>query len=210
MTCLRAKSLLTTGWWNAARPKFVLMAALIVALMAAFSEIGFAQDEDAHRDAAQTALKQADMVHAQVRVVAINAATNSVTLRGPHGDLADVDVNPALADVSRLRVGDRLNVAYQQALLLHIDKLATQGVRERVETTVAIPASAGFVSSAHRVRVVATVTKIDRKNRLVTLRGPRHRQVLRAASDIPLDELKVGDSIRAEFVSAVAVEVVRD
>jgi hypothetical protein len=52
--------------------------------------------------------------------------------------------------------------------------------------------------------------KIDRKNRLVTLRGPRHQQVLRAASDIPLDELKVGDSVRAEFVSAVAVEVVRD
>ncbi|KAA1012647.1 copper-binding protein [Paraburkholderia panacisoli] len=182
----------------------------MVALMATFSETGFAQDEDAYRNAAQTALKQADMIHAQVRVAAINAATNSVTLRGPHGNLADVDVNPAVADVSRLRVGDRLNVAYQQALLLHIDKLATQGVRERVETTVAIPASAGFVSSAHRVRVVATVTKIDRTNRLVTLRGPRHRQVLRAASDIPLDELKVGDSIRAEFVSAVAVELVRD
>jgi hypothetical protein len=109
-----------------------------------------------------------------------------------------------------LRVGDRLNVAYQQALLLHIDELATKGVRERIETTVAIPASAGFVSSAHRVQVVATVMKIDRKNRLVTLRGPRHQQVLRAASDIPLDELKVGDSVRAEFVSAVAVEVVRD
>jgi hypothetical protein len=206
MTCLRAKSLLATGSWKIAVPKLVLM----VALTAAFGETGFAQDEDAHPDAAQAALKQADMVHAQVRVAAINAATNSVTLRAPNGDLADVNVNPALADVSRLRVGDRLNVAYQQALLLHIDKLATKGVRERIETTVAIPASAGFVSSAHRVQVVATVMKIDRKNRLVTLRGPRHQQVLRAASDIPLDELKVGDSVRAEFVSAVAVEVVRD
>jgi hypothetical protein len=75
---------------------------------------------------------------------------------------------------------------------------------------VAIPASAGVTSSAHRVRVVATVTKIDRKNRLVTLRGPRHQQVLQATQDVPLDKLKVGDSVRAEFVAAVAVELVRE
>jgi hypothetical protein len=65
-------------------------------------------------------------------------------------------------------------------------------------------------SSAHRVRVVATVTKIDRKTRLVTLRGPRHQQVLRAAQDIPLDQLRVGDSVRAEFISAVAVALARN
>jgi Cu/Ag efflux protein CusF len=184
-------------------------AVLLGVLAAAFSPAGFAQDPSS-RDAAQTALGNAEIIHAQVRVAALDAATNSVTIRGPHGNLADVDVNPALADVSRLRVGDRLNVGYQQALLLHIDKLATRGVRERVETTVAIPASAGFVSSAHRVRVIATVVDIDRKNRMMTLRGPKHRQVLRASNAIPLDQLKVGDSVRAEFVSAVAVELVRE
>ena len=205
MTCLRAKSLSTKRWWNAAPLTVGVMAVLTFAS----SQAGFAEDADAYRDAAQTALDQADVVHAQVSVAAINAATNSVTLRGPLGNLADVDVNPAVADVSRLRVGDKLNVAYQQALLLHIDKLATKGVRERVETTVTMPASAGFVSSAHRVRVVATVLEINRESRLVTLRGPRHQQVLRASSGIPLDELKVGDSVRAEFVSAVAVELVK-
>ncbi|WP_244220927.1 copper-binding protein [Paraburkholderia aromaticivorans] len=168
----------------------------------------FAQDADI--PAGQQALARAEVVHAQVRVVAINTVTNSVTLRGPRGDLADVDVNPALADVSRLRIGDRLNVAYQQALLLSIDKLSTRGVRERVETTAAIPASAGYASSAHSVKVVATVMKIDRKNRMVTLRGPRHQQVLRAASGISLGQLKVGDSVRAEFISAAAVELVRE
>jgi Cu/Ag efflux protein CusF len=183
---------------------------LMTVLTAAYSQPGVAQNADVRQDAGQVALGKADVVHAQVRVAGIDVATNSVTLRGPRGNLADVDVNPAVADVSRLRVGDKLNVAYQQALLIHVDKLATKGVRERVETTVAIPASAGFASSARRVRVVATVTKIDRKNRLVTLRGPRHQQVLRAAQDMSLDELKVGDSVRAEFVSAVAVSLVRD
>lgn len=159
--------------------------------------------------AGQAALANAEMVHAEVRVVAINTVTNSVTIRGPRGNLADIDVNPAIADVSKLHVGDRLNVAYQQALLLKIDRMATKGVRERIETTTTIPAAGGYASSAHRVLVVATVVKINRKNRLVTLRGPKHRQVLRAAIGIPLDQLKVGDSVRAEFISAAVVELVR-
>lgn len=174
---------------------------------AAFCQSGLAQDANTY--ASQTALGQAEVVHAQVHVVAIHPATNSVTLRGPYGHLADVDVNPQLADVKKLRVGDKLNVAYQQALLLHVDKVTTRGVRERIETTVAMPASAGYASSAHRVQIVATVLKIDRKSRMVTLRGPKHQQVLRAAASVPLRELKVGDSVRAEFVSAAAVEVVR-
>ncbi|MFM0390257.1 hypothetical protein [Paraburkholderia phytofirmans] len=187
----------------------VRRAAYLVSVLAAMlSQSSFAQDASA--PAGQQALASAEVIHAQVRVVAINTATNSVTLRGPRGNLADVDVNPSLADVSRLKVGDKLNVAYQQALLLNIDKLATKGVRERVETTAAIPASAGYASSAHSVKVVATVMKIDRKSRMVTLRGPKHQQVLRAAKGISLDGLKVGDSVRAEFVSAAAVELVRE
>ncbi|WP_429300015.1 hypothetical protein [Paraburkholderia sp. GAS199] len=165
---------------------------------------------DADADAGPEALGKAEIVHAQVRIAAIHPSTNSVTLRGPRGNLADVDVAPAIADVSKLRVGDKLNVAYQQALLFRVDKVATKGVRSRIETTTAIPASAGYASSAHRIVVVATVLGIDRKTRMVTLRGAKHRQALRAAPAIALDDLKVGDSVRAEFVSAVAVELVRD
>lgn len=179
----------------------------VAVLMAALCQSGLAQTSGT--EAGQKALGKAEVVHAQVHVVAIYPATNSVTLRGPHGNLADVDVNPQLADVRKLRVGDKLNVAYQQALLLQVDKVTAKGVRERIETTVAIPASAGYASSAHRVQVVATVLKIDRKSRMVTLRGPKHQQVLMAGGNIPLNELKVGDSVRAEFVSAVAVELVR-
>ena len=202
MTCPRKNGLSVAVMGRAA----ALAGFLVVALCQ--SQSSFAQDENV--PTGQQALERAEIIHAQVRVVAINTVTNSVTLRGPRGNLADVDVNPALADVSRLKVGDKLNVAYQQALLLNIDKLTTRGVRERIETTAAIPASAGYASSAHSVQVVATVTKIDRKNRMVTLRGPKHQQVLRAAKGISLGQLKVGDSVRAEFISAAAVELVRE
>ena len=205
---------------NRLRTHCFVMALVEALMVAALSQNALAQDasSDANAnatrasrpDTSQQALGKAEVIHSQVRVAAINRATNTVTLRGPRGNLADVDVNPALADVSKLRVGDKLNVAYQQALLIHLDRLSTRGVRERIETTAAIPASAGYASSAHRVQVVATVLKIDLKSRLVTLRGPKHQQVLRAAPNITLDHLKVGDSVRAEFVSALAVELVRD
>lgn len=209
MTCLRKKGSLAGVIGRTASLSTTLLATLLFTLAATFSPSGFAEDA-ADLQAVQTALAKTDIVHMEVHVAAIRPATNTVTLRDSRGNLADVDVNPALADVSRLRVGARLNVAYQQAVLLHIDRLAKHGVRERIETTVAIPASAGVVSAAHRVRVVATVVEIDRDSRMVTLRGPRHQQVLRAARGVPLDELNVGDSVQADFISAVAVAVARE
>ncbi|WP_178392217.1 hypothetical protein [Burkholderia sp. SRS-W-2-2016] len=60
------------------------------------------------------------------------------------------------------------------------------------------------------MRIVATVVHIDRDKRLLTLRGPKHQQVLHAAREIPLADLRVGDSVRAEFVSAVAVALAKE
>lgn len=51
--------------------------------------------------------------------------------------------------------------------------------------------------------------KIDRKNREVTLRGPTQTQEFDAAAASLLDGLRVGDTVRAELVSAVAASVVR-
>ncbi|WP_230413045.1 hypothetical protein [Paraburkholderia antibiotica] len=178
-------------------------------LAGAFSQPGFAQRAPVSASTVQAALRQVEVEHMQVRVVAIDPAANKVTLRGPRGQLADVDVNPAIVDTHRLRVGDRLNVAYQPALLIRVDRVESHGVRERLETTVALPASAGRAASAHRVRIVATVVDIDRDERLLTLHGPGYRQVLRVARDVPLDDLNVGDSVQAEFVSALAVALAK-
>ncbi|MFL6641273.1 MAG: hypothetical protein ACJ8HC_22595, partial [Paraburkholderia graminis] len=55
--------------------------------------------------------------------------------------------------------------------------------------------------------VLATVQKIDRKRRLVTLRGAYQTQTLEAGPQVDLTGVKVGDTIHAVFVSAAAVEV---
>jgi Cu/Ag efflux protein CusF len=152
----------------------------------------------------------AALLRVQARVVEIDPASNSVTLRGPRGNLAVIDVNPAVADVKKLRVGDIVSIAYQKAVLIGVDKLATSGIRSRLDTQLAQPASGGVVASARRVEVVATVQKVDRKRRTVTLRGPTRTETLDVAPDISLDDIKVGNSVRAVFVAAAAASVSRD
>jgi Cu/Ag efflux protein CusF len=159
---------------------------------------------------APQAVGAAALVRVQTRVVAIDPATNSVSLRGPRGNVEVIDVNPELADVKKLRVGDIVNIAYQKAVLIGVDKLATSGIRQRHDTEIAQPAANGVVATARRVEVVATVQKIDRKHHAVTLRGPRRTETLDVAPDVSLDGLKVGDSVRAVFVAAIAASVSRD
>ncbi len=48
-------------------------------------------------------------VQTQAHVIAIDVASNSVTLRGPQGRVLDVVVNPDVGDVSKLRLGDAVN-----------------------------------------------------------------------------------------------------
>jgi Cu/Ag efflux protein CusF len=144
------------------------------------------------------------------RVVEIDADSNSVALQGPQGNVAVLDVNPEVADVKKLNIGDIVNIAYQKAVLIGVDKLAPNGIRKRIDTELAQPASGGVVASARRVEIVATVQRIDRKHRTITLRGPTRTETLDVSPEVALDQIKVGDSVRAVFVSAIAASVARN
>lgn len=188
-----------------ARLKAITLA-LTVSVVAAGPAL--AQDNAASAPG-QQAIGAAVLLHVQARVVAIDPATNSVTLRGPQGSEETFDVSPQAADVSKLHIGDIVTIAYKKAVLVGVDKLAPNGIRQRIDTEVTQPAANGVVASARRVEVVATVSKIDRKKRTVTLRGPSRTETLDVSPDIALEKLKVGDSVRAVFVSAIAAEVSR-
>lgn len=143
------------------------------------------------------------------RVTGIDSSYNSVTLRDPRGEMTVIEVSPDIVDVTTLQLGDTVNVAYRNALLTRIAKTASNGIRERIETEVVQPSSDGAVNSTRTVEFVATVLKIDRKSRELILRGPTQTQEFDVAPGVSLDTLKVGDSVRAGFISAVAVSLSR-
>jgi Cu/Ag efflux protein CusF len=180
--------------------------ACCLALVCGFAQPAWAQDAAS----APPARGVAGVAQVQARVVGIDAATNSVTLQGPSGHTVAVAVNPQVGDVSKLRLGDVVNIEYRNALLMRVVKAKNGGIRERIETEAAIPASGGVTASARTVEVLATIQHIDAKTRHVTLRGPDRTVTLEVAPDVSLAGLKAGDMVHAQFESATAVQVMRD
>lgn len=186
--------------------KSATIAAALAAAMLAAAQPAWAQD--AMASAAQDIVSAVQPVHLKATIVGIDPGSRALTLKGAGGNVVVVLVGQQVAGFEKLRVGDRVDALYKNALLVKADRVdgKGKGIRERVDTQVYAPASGGF-ESARQVEVLATVEKIDRKRRLVTLRGAYQTQTLEAGPQVDLTGVKVGDTIHAVFVSAAAVEV---
>ena len=143
----------------------ILAACAALAFTAAGSAL--AQDAASGPDARGAAA----VVQVQARVVGIDPVTNSVSLQGPQGRVAEVAVNPEIGDVKKLKLGDIVNIDYRAALLVRVSKVKSDGIRQRIDTEAAIPASGGVMAQARVVEVIGTIERIDAKKRSVTLRG---------------------------------------
>jgi Cu/Ag efflux protein CusF len=150
------------------------------------------------------------VVSVKAEVVAVHAESNSVTLKGPKGNVVVVDVDPSTADFKKLKAGDEVDIAYHGALLMSADPVDPKGVRSRETAEYVSPASNGAVVKARTVQIVATIRKLDLKTREVTLAGPKHTVSMTVSPDIDLSKLKVGDNIAATYVGAMAVTVKRN
>ncbi|RFU49456.1 hypothetical protein [Paraburkholderia sp. DHOC27] len=177
---------------------------LLVAL--AVCPAGWAQDELA--SATRGVVNIVQPVHITARIVGIDAGARTLILEGTDGNTVDVLVGQQVAGFDKLQVGDRVDVLYKNAMLVKADKVAaaSNGIRTRVDTQVYAPASGGF-ESARQIEILATVRKIDRAHRLVTLRGAHQTRTLQVGPDVDLKDVKVGDTVHAVFVSAAAVQI---
>jgi hypothetical protein len=186
-------------------------AALILTASAITTSV-FAQT-DSLATSAQKVVGAAQPVHLQAEIIGIDAATRTLTLRGTKGTVTTAVVSDEVKNFDQLKVGDRVDVLYKNALLVTAAKAsgADKGIRKRVDTSVYTPASgasgvSGF-ESARQVEVLATVESINRKNGTITLRGPWRTDTFEIPHDMDTKNLKPGDMVHAVFVSAAAVEV---
>jgi Cu/Ag efflux protein CusF len=185
---------------------FDMVAAVILAgpmlLQPAFSQD--ASSQQSGQAAGARALR-----HIQARITGIDPVHKSVTLRDTRGEMAVIEVSPDVTASEEFHVGDTVKIAYRNAILTRLAKSASSGIRERIETEVVQPTQGGEASSTQSVELLATVLKIDRKKRLVTLRGPTLTEEFDVAPDCSIDGVKIGDSVRAKFVSARATSIER-
>jgi hypothetical protein len=175
----------------------------------AFANAPLARANDASGGTTR-AIQTGVIAHVVTKVVGIDPDSNSVLIRGPRGNEVPIDVDPSVGNVSELKIGDTITIDYENALLIRADKVDSKGIREKIETDTTTPVSGGASTSVRTIQIVATVEKIDRKARLVTLRGPERTVVVEASPDISLQNLKIGDSVKADFKSAAAVQISRN
>jgi hypothetical protein len=184
-----------------------------VAAMLALSSLipmASAQTDQELAAAAQKSAINAPIKHVQARIVGIDPATRTLMLNTGGDHAVPVVMGREVRNFERLRVGDRVDVMFKNALILKAVKARPEdkGIRKRVETEVYTPAgnTPGY-GSVKQVEIIATVQSINLQNKTITLRGAGRTDTFDLSPEMAADHLKPGDTIHAVFISATAVQV---
>jgi hypothetical protein len=152
----------------------------------------------------------AQTVEASAKVVAIDKATRTVTLRDAKGKSFDVVAGDEVKRFDEIKLGDLVVVRYAQALTLELMKTKTRTptVTER-EATARAPASERPGGAVGReVTAMLDVIAVDPKKMTITVKGPRGNIVdLQVQNPDQFKVVKKGDQIEAVYREAVAISL---
>jgi hypothetical protein len=142
-------------------------------------------------------------------VTAVDKATRGVRLKGPKGNEVDIVAGPDVRNFDQIKVGDQVNVQYQESLSLELKK--TKGKLDATEKAAAVRAEKGARPAGavgREVRALTEVVKVDEPNKIISLKGPKGNVVdLKVNNPDHFKVVKVGDQVEAVYTEAVAVAV---
>lgn len=185
--------------------------ARVIALAAAFALVpaASAQTGSAVVGTAPGAGVVAQSLKITATITAIDAATRDVTLKGPEGNLLTVTAGPEVKNFDKLKVGDKVDLQYVEALTLELKKGGGMIV-SRTETAGAGGATPGAMPAAaagRQVTIVADVVAVDPAKQVVTLKGPQRTVDLRISDAEQFKRIAKGDQVEAKYTQAVALTV---
>jgi len=186
---------------------------LVLALAAAFSSASFAQAAPPQAAVLAASAPGQGAVVGKVTlsatVVAIDAAARTLTLKGPKGNIVDLVAPPEMKQFDQIKVGDMVTTEYVRALSLQL-KPTGSAIRSSTSESATAPAPAGAVAggaAARQVVVMANVTAVNKKDNVVTLRGPKGNSVDLSVDPSQLKLVKVGDQVEAVYTEALAITI---
>jgi hypothetical protein len=140
-------------------------------------------------------------------VEALDLSNRWITLRGPAGGSLTMQVDEGVKNLSEVKVGDTVSVAYYESWALTLDGSADPASASVVRG--ATPGQMPAVVAARRTNIRATVTAIDAGKPSVTFRGPEGRvQEVSVAQDPRiLARLKVGETYNVSYTEHLAMVV---
>ena len=152
----------------------------------------------------------AQTVEASAKVVAIDKATRTVTLKDARGGIFDVVAGDEVKRFNEVKLGDLVVVRFVQALTLQVLKTKA-GVRELSESEATMRAPAGErpgVAAGREITAVLDVLAVNPKKMTITVKGPRGNVVnLQVHNHDHFKVVKKGDQIEAVYREAVAISL---
>jgi len=186
-----------------------LIASIGFAVVAALTFPAAAQTGGTMVTKAPGSVGVAETVKVTATITAIDKATREVTLKGPHGKEVSLIAGDDVRNFAQLKVGDRVNIEYVEALTLELKKGSTAPVAriEQAATAGAKPGETPAGAAGRRVTITAEVVALDAKTQVVTLRGPQHTVDLKVKDPAQFKLIAKGDRVEATYAEAMAVAV---
>jgi hypothetical protein len=151
----------------------------------------------------------AETVKLTATIVAIDAATRAVALKGPQGNELAVTAGPEVKNFAQMKVGDLINVEYVEALTLELKKGSAAPVArtEQAGAAGAKPGARPAGMAGRQVTIMAEVVGLDPAKQVVTLRGPQRTVELKVKDPAQFKLVAKGDRVEATYTEALAIAV---
>ncbi len=143
-------------------------------------------------------------------VTKIDSANRVLTLKGPEGNVIDVEVSTAVKRFPEIKVGDKIVVTYGEAVVINVSKAdASLPLSTSVERSLAPQNTERPSGVAKRtIKAVVGVDSIDTAKQEVTVHTADGSTATFHIKDPKKAEgVKAGDKIMLLYEEAVAVEV---
>ena len=150
-----------------------------------------------------------ETIKVSATITAIDKATRDVTLKGPQGNEMTVTAGPEVKNFDQLKVGDKVDLNYIEALTLELKKGGGLVVQRTENTGVAgaKPGEKPAGAVGRQITVVADVIAVDPAKQVVTLKGPQRTVDLRIPDPEQFKRIAKGDQVEATYTQAVALAV---
>lgn len=182
--------------------KKALCAAVLLALVAVFSQVVLAQSN-------MPLVTSVIQSSGTVKITAVDNNKRTVTLQAPNGDTQTYTVSKDVMNLNQVKPGDILTAAETDKLAVYAEKGGSSPTAYEVFTLESAPQGSkpGFVAT-DTLTVIGTVQSIDYNKRTMTVKGPSSTQTFQVSADVPnLNQIKKGDSIVAQYTETITMYV---
>ena len=141
-------------------------------------------------------------------VTKVDSKTRTVTLKDKDGTVTNFVAGPEIKNFPQIKVGDRLTVTHELAVVIELLKVNNQGIRSEVQTTSQTSAPLGSKPASvisNTTTIIATVIGIDRQKLTISVKGPKGKpDIYRIKNAALLKDIAVTDEVKIVLYDAMA------